>query len=461
MVKNLVRIFIRILATTILCTACNLERSTITPGTQVLPETVAPSATEDSPILVSETPVTPIIPKAIPSPELERLGLKIVYTRLGNLELWTENGKMQLTSSGDVYSPRISPDGQVVAFLRPVDDFHLELWAINTDGTNERRLVSIPDLDTIGGGVRDPNAIAINPYHYEWVPALDPPGGKSPHVLAFNTQQVFQGPGLSLLDDLHLVNADDMEIKYLLLSGWGGEFVYSPDGKQIAITNPTSINLCQADGSSYRNVFTFESVNTYSEYRFYAAPVWSSDGSFLRVAIPPKDPLAETRLHTTLWTIPVDGLPSSQVGSVMAVPFFEQPVVFSPDLSHLIYFSEVGTPAENRRELHLAAYDGSGDYSYSEYSLLHFLDWSVDSTRFSFNVGEDQEAWIGGLDAPPALFAPDPYGIVNLRWLDARNFLYLQQRSESFEFYLADLDGGAILLDSIPGPPPVYDIAYP
>jgi hypothetical protein len=461
MVKSRAWISILVLATTILYTACNLGRSTIAPGTQTPQESVVPSATESSPVPARETPVTPTIPKIVSPPVLERSGLKIVYTREGNLQLWTEDGKLKLTSSRDAYSPRISDDGQVVAFLRPVDDFHLELWAINTDGTNERRLVSIADLDTIGGGVRDPNAVAINPYHYEWVPALSTPGGKSPHVLAFNTQQVFQGPGLSLLDDLHLVNADDLEIRYLLLSGWGGEFVYSPEGKQIAITNPTSINLCQADGSNYRNVLTYEAVNTYSEYRFYATPVWSHDGAFLRVAIPPKDPLAEIPLPTSLWTVPVDGSPSTQVGSVSAMPFFEQPVVFSPDLSRLVYFDEVGAPAENRRELHLAAYDGSGDWTYSEHSLLHFLGWSIDSTKFTFNAGEDQEAWIGSLDTPPVLFLLDPYGIVDLRWVDARNFLYLQQRIEGFEFYLAGLDGGAILLDSIPGSPPVYDFAYP
>jgi hypothetical protein len=206
---------------------------------------------------------------------------------------------------------------------------------------------------------------------------------------------------------------------------------------------------------------TYELVNTYSEYRFYAAPVWSSDNSFMRVAIPPKDPLAETRLPTNLWTIPVDGSSPFQVGSVMAVPFFEQPVAFSPDLSRIIYFSEQGSPAENRRELHLAAFDGSGDRVYSEYSLLHLLSWSVDSAKFSFNVGEDQEAWIGSLDASPALLTSDPYGIIDLRWIDARNFLYLQQRIEGFEFYLADTDGGTILLDSVLGSPPVYDFSYP
>jgi hypothetical protein len=257
------------------------------------------------------------------------------------------------------------------------------------------------------------------------------------------------------------VNADDGEIKHLLLSGWGGEFEYSPDGNRIAISNPTSINLCQADGSNYRSVLTYESVNTYSEYRFYAAPLWSPGGDFLRVAIPPKDPLADPRLPTSLWEIPVNDSLVYRLGTVLAAPFFEQPIAFSPNLSSIIYFREAGAPAENRLELHLAAYDGSGDKVYAEYNLLHFLGWSIDSTRFSYNVGEDQEAWIGSQDSPPELFPLEAYGVVDLRWLDARNFLFLRQGSEGFEFYLADVDGGAILLDAFPGSPPVYDYAYP
>jgi hypothetical protein len=459
--KRCARISIFILVIVVFCAACKSGRVEIDTGTQSSQETAVLSAIEESPIPVSETPVAPAGTSSISPPMLERPGLKIVYTVEGNLYFWTVDGKTQLTSSGDAYSPRISPDGQVIAFLRPVDEYHLELWAIDTDGTNERRLVGVADLDVIGGGARDQNAVAINPYHYTWVPGFSTPGKKPAHILAFNTQQVFQGPGLSLLDDLHLVNADTMEIKYLLLSGWGGEFTFSPDGSQIAITNLNSISLCQADASNYRNVLTYEPVNSYSEYRFYADPVWSPDNAFLRVAIPPEDPLAETPLPTGIWIIPTNGEPVSQVGSVMAVPFFEQPVVFSPDLSRIIYFREAGLPAENRRELHLAAYDGSDDRMYMDGSLVHFLEWATDSIRFSYNVGESQEAWIGDSEASPVLFPLDPVGIIDVRWLDARNFLYLQQKTDGFEFYLADLNRGAILIDSIGGEPPVYDIAYP
>ena len=121
-----------------------------------------------------------------------------------------------MTQSGEVNRPRLSPDSKVIAYLRPADDFHLEIWAIDIDGKNERKLVSVADLDAIGGGVRDPSALAINPYSFDLAAGT--------RTLAYNTHQVFQGPGLSLLNDLNLVEADTMQKTNLLLSGWGGEF---------------------------------------------------------------------------------------------------------------------------------------------------------------------------------------------------------------------------------------------
>jgi WD40-like Beta Propeller Repeat len=251
--------------------ACNFTRytaATETPGASseipTLSHTAEPSA---YPLVSAEPSATQETEPAKP----EAGALRVVYTKDGNLWLWQGENTRQLTSSGDAYNPNLSPDGRTVAFLRPAGDFHTELWAIDVDGANERRLVSITDLDAIGGGVRDPSAVAINPYHFAWIP-----GTRS---LAFNTQQVFNGPGLSLLDDLNLVDADSSAITNLFLAGWGGEFVYSPDGSQIAISRPDMVILTNADGSNYRPVLRYDPVVTYSEYRYYAAPLWSADGT--------------------------------------------------------------------------------------------------------------------------------------------------------------------------------------
>jgi hypothetical protein len=110
-------------------------------------------------------------------------------------------------------------------------------------------------------------------------------------------------------------------------------------------------------------------VITYSEYRYYAEPVWAQDSSELRLALPPADPLAEARQPTAIWRIPANGEAAQQIGSVPAAPFFMQPVVFSPDFSHLLYLAETGEPAQNLSELYIANGDGQGAWVYQQLSL--------------------------------------------------------------------------------------------
>ena len=457
--KKAYLIFILVFTYSFTISACNFRSSGEIPTEPLTEVPILLTTTGDSQTIASEASIIPTPTKESSRPTLEDPTLILVYTSSGNVWLWKLNEKRQLTFSGDAYSPRISSDGQVVAFLRPVDAFHQEIWAINTDGSNLRKLVSTTDLDTVAGGFLEPNALGVIPYHFDWIPDT--------HTLAFNSQQVLNGPGLSLLDDLNLVDAENPKVIPLLLSGWGGEFVYSPDGNQIAITTPDSIILCKADGSNYQEVLTYEPVNTYSEYRYYANPIWSSDGTYLQVAIPPKDPLEIPVKSTMLWMIPANGSPPTKMGELTPVPFFEEPVKFSPDMSHLAYLKEAGLPAENRRELHISSSDSSGDFVYTTQALLHFLDWSFDSTRIAFITGEDQEAWTGTLESSPVQLSPESRGVVGLRWVDSRNFLYIQQKADGFNLLIGDSDGNSLLVDSIPVGKgvvslfPVYDFSYP
>lgn len=435
--------------------ACNLTRytggATLTPGSEPSSpgQATASPALAESPAVsepMTQAPGTSAPSTASGTPEAG--ALQVVYTKDGDLWRWQAGETMRLTTTGDAYNPILSLDEATVAFLRPAGDFHTELWAIDLDGANERRLVSITDLDAIGGGVRDSSAVAINPYHYAWVP-----GTRS---LAFNTQQVFNGPGLSLLDDLNLVDADSGAITNLFLAGWGGEFAHSPDGNQVAISKPDQIILANADGSNYRTVLRYDQVLTYSEYRYYAVPLWSPQGDFLRVAIPPTESLAQPALPTVLWKIPAAGGDPLQEGSVLAVPFFDQPLRYSPDLERLAFLREIGAPSENRRELLLTTFDGKGEWVYASGALMRFEDWSPDGRRFAYTLGDQQEAWLGGLDGAPQPLEGDRFGVSNLRWVTPSQFLCVVQRGETFDLYLRDLQSGALLLDTTTSLPPVY-----
>ena len=311
----------------------------------------------------------------------------LAYPKEGSLWLVQDGNVFQLTKNGTVYAPRFSSDGQQIAYLRQVDDYHLELWAINLDGTHERRLVSVADMDTIGATSRSQGAVAITPYHFAWVP-----GG---HVIAFNSQQIFLAPSPARLDDLNLVDADTGKLTFALLAGWGGEFVFAPDGSQVAISTPTQIILANPDGSNYRAVFNYEAVNSYSESRFYASPVWAANGSHLLIAVPPVDPLVDPPQLTEIWRITLDGVAPQQINGLSAVPFFDTPISFSPDAAYLASVKELGTPAEMRRELSLIKNDGTTSMVYTAGVQLNFIAWASDSRHFFYTQSEDQAMFLG------------------------------------------------------------------
>lgn len=417
----------------------------------------APTQTGTVLLQATDTPDLQSIEKTLEPKQTATLSqqlseLSVVYVKDGDLWHWSRSGKNKLTGSGDVHQPRLSPDGKIVAFLRPAGDFYVQLWAIDISAENERLLVSIEDLNTIGGGVTDPSAVAVIPYQFEWVPGT--------HLLAFNTQQVFQGPGLSLLDDFHLVDADSLELKFVLLPGWGGVFSLSPDGKKVALSTSEAVSLANLDGTDYLRVMTYSPIVTYSDYRYYVQPVWSTNSQELRAAIPPVDPLAEPAGPTSIWVIPTDGSLAVQTGSVNAVSFIESAVAFSPDLQYLAYLKESGAPDENLREIYLAKSDGSEARLYQKDRLLRFEGWSVNPRGFFFTTGEDQQFWYGQVDAPAQILAGDPYNLSAIRWVDLQNYLFARQVNTSFDLYLGEVDGQVLLIEERISTPPEFDF-YP
>lgn len=397
----------------------------------------------------SATPAGNDLPTAVPQSPGESI-LRVAYIKDGNVHLWTqERGAVVLTSSGNATEVKISDDGLVAAFIRQLDDFHAELWAVNTNGSSERRLVSAADLDALYSQDRQPFTMGIVPHQFQWIPRKK--------ALAFNTRPTFEGPGLSLNDDLHLVDSITYEQTTLLPKGQGGMFYYAPDGSQIAIVTPTQISLVNMDGSNRRQVLDYEPVTTYSEYFFYAHPNWSPDSSYMLVSIPPEDPLAEPRQPTTLWQASNDGSAAIQLGMVLAMPFFGGGVEFSSDLSKLAYLSETGEPQQNLRELHIAEVDSSDDFIYHTDQLIEFLGWAPDSTHFVFATGQDRVLQLGQVGAGFQPLTDDPTAIIGITWVDAESFLLLKETSGAWELRLYDLQGAMTMIDTVEGHPNTFD----
>ena len=416
------------------------------------PATTAPTLLPTAPLTQAVTPLATenTAPAATWLPPPETGGFTAAYTKEGDLWLWQDGAPRQITGSGQVYQPRFSADGKLIAFLKKVDDFHLEVWVIGADGSDERRLVSVADMDTIGATARSAGSVAINPYQLAWSPV--------DHTLFFNSQQIFRGPAPAPLDDLNRVDADSGALSFLLLAGWGGEFALSPDGRQVAISTPGNIFVARPDGTEYRGVLSYDPVNLYTESRFYARPVWAADAATLFVAIPPADPLAELAQLTVIWRIPTDGSQPQHITSLAAVPPFDTPVAFSPDGQYLSSIKEIGQPGEIRRELNVFTTDGAYGGPYFAGEMLNFAGWAADSRHFFYSLGEDQALYLGVVDGPTLPLSPEPYGVLQIRWLGDGRFVYIQQKPDGFELRLATPGSTAVALDAMVGLPD-FDVA--
>jgi Tol biopolymer transport system component len=382
-------------------------------------------------------------------------GLRVSFVRDDQLWLWSAEAKeaLALASTGRTNGEvKVSDDGRIVAFLKGND-----LWAVNSDGTGERELLSVEALDAI---VPVDQGVSAN--RLEWVPGT--------HTLAFNTR-LQMAHGLVLNDDLHLLDADTLELTTLLPAGEGGEFYYSPDGSQIAIVTAGEISLVDAKGGQRQQVLTYTPVNTGSEYRFYARPFWSSDGSALRVAIPPADPFVQPAAQTSVWHIPTGGAQARMLASIDAAPLSSSDsLAFSPDLEYVAY-AQIRLPegagpeqAEPWLEVQRLANGDRQAYPYAS----NIVRWAPDSHRFAFLAGRHSpQLYIGqwsGSTMPGSAGADTP--VFDVRWVDAEHYLLiLRSKAErgpaqdGWDLVLGDIHGSSMILASMDSYPH-YDFAF-
>ncbi len=387
------------------------------------------------------TPEDPGAPPATPEPAPL---LRIVYVKDGDVWYWEEGGPhLVLTSLGDVTSAYLSSDGQIAAFVRQFDWNNLEIYAVNTDGTNLHPLVTLADFATM---ITMPDAISAVPYRIDWVPGT--------HTLAFNTRLTFEGPGLILPDELRLVDADSSALSLLLAPGSAGDFYYSPDGSQIALVNSTMISVVDADGSNRRDLLTFPFIITYSEFAYYPPLVWSPDSTFLRASIPPEDPLIIPPDPTTIWHLPTDGSGATVLWTFSAAPFFQSASFISPDTNKIAYITEVTPGSPPVVDLHLANIDGTSDVIYDS-GDRKFDAWSIDGEYFIYTeAGHNPK--IGRVGDPPLTLTGITL-MLNTRWVDPNRYLYLNRLSGSWELWLREMGSPGILLASTTGDRISYD----
>jgi hypothetical protein len=400
-------------------------------------------------------------PAALPSPTVAiptGSPQRITYTKNSDVYLWIDgNDPVRLTDMHDVVSLRLSDDGQLIAFKRqnPDDVTLQELWVVNTQGIPEPRvLISAADLAKLLPPNPDQYILGAGILDYTWRP--------STHIVAYNTLILHEGPGLGPNHDVRLVNADTLEKTTLFETGEGGFFYFSPDGNQIALSNPDSISLVNADGTNMqKDVLTFPNVITYSEYQYHPHPVWGDDSRALGVAIPPHDPMADPLPDTTLWSIPADGSAPSLLSQVPAMPFAWPNQTFAPSLEDVIYVAQVEGSTDNQNELHLAQPDGSNDIIYDQDRSLIFLSWSPNSQHFIYeiNEGANKGVYLGGLVSQSKLVISDPGMVLEIKWLGSNQLVFPFRDGNEWMLFVQDPTSGMLeRIDIIPDSSLDFDV---
>jgi hypothetical protein len=372
--------------------------------------------------------------------------LKVAYVMHDNVWLWTEDdGSISLTGMGDVGGVRLSDDGQLVVFWRGTN-----LWVINSDGTDERNLTTQRDF----AGIEISDEIA--PYvqnivanQVAWRPGT--------HELFFNTAPQLDGPGLFLNDDLWVIDVDSGQLSLILSPGEGGNFYFSPDGRQLAVVTSGRIDLMDPDGGNRREGLSHTPVITYSEFAYYAIPTWAADSSSFMAAIPPVDIMAGDHQPTSIWSKSIDERPARLVGNLTALPG----PIFSPDLSHVAYLFGDGPatgPDSPPPGLAIAEIgpDGLGESTVYSQQADYLAEWSPDGLSFIYTPAGFTVPirHIGTLAGDPLAMGDGQSAIAQSNWVDENHILFLQKNGIAWDILLAQPGGQPRLVDSVEGSPP-------
>ncbi len=401
-------------------------------------------------------PETETEPTASGKSKPDQLRLAIVDSD-HNLHTWQDGGSLNLiVNTGDVSEAVLSPDGEWIVYKRTsTDGIDISLWAIRFDGTQDKSLVSHADFMAMPPhpDISDPSTIlTVAPYMLEFIPGT--------HTLVFNTYPQFEGPGFFDNKDLWYVNVETAERRSFLSPGQAGRFYFSPDGSQMALVTPDHIDLLNTDGSNRRySVLSYDFVLTYSEYAFHAVPVWSADGSYLRVSIPPRDPLGDPTAPAKIYHLPTDGSYATLLTSVMVAPL--QNAILAPDANHFAFEDVVGDPADNLYALKFSDLSGSTPIEFTSGSL-GFDSWAPDSSHFLFFKWDPRTALIGQVGVA-GVIALDADPTLNFSWVSANSFLFITQSGTNYQLRMGTLSTASVEIANLGSGlgTPAYDFVSP
>ena len=337
----------------------------------------------------------------------------------GSLYTWLDGtaAPTLLVANEDVVDCVISPDGSLIAFTRASGYVFLALEVINADGTNRRTLLSASQAAAITG---PEGAIGAEPGQLGWIPGT--------HTLSMSVRHYFEGPGLFVNQNFFVLDADTGVFSTLFDTGnttW--QFVWTPDGSKVAVSNPTGVDIYDASGVKIAGpVVTHPFINTASEYAWTANPLWAEDGSSLIVRVPPQDPFFATGsdANSTIWRVSTGDWSAEQILSSQMLYNMQGDTGVSPDLSKLIFLNQTGIPTDNTFNLIVRDLTGSSEDIYATGHFQGSLAWSPDSSHFFYSLGNmpSSQPYIGQVGSAPAAVV-DFSNPMTVKWVDDNRYL--------------------------------------
>src|SRR5439155_1591616 len=173
-------------------------------------------------------------------------------------------GAVVATIATDVapYRSDVSPDGTSIAFVKPAELGHGQIFVMRLDGTHERRVT----------GLRAQRGCACG--------AIDPAWSPDGATIAYTGMNLRGGR------DIYLLDVASGSIERLTHSPLAGEAkpTWSPDGRSIAFERGVPRRGCcgsQTTGSIVVMDFRDGRASRIVRMREAAAPAWSPDGRWI------------------------------------------------------------------------------------------------------------------------------------------------------------------------------------
>lgn len=388
--------------------------------------------TESAPPLAEAATSTPT-PAAAPPPgptdiTAPPVTLKIAYGE--HLMIQNEETAAWTTwpvSSSGLSWVAFSDDGKWIIYTNSG-----ELWALNLSTIpplTPQKLVNSDELDALRDAYADEfSADSLSFDQIVWRPGT--------HEVYYATQIInYEGSGYyQPVYDLHKINLDTMETQHLLGYQQGGRITFSPDGNLFAAVQGDRIQLFQTDSGMHWDALLFTPVMTSSEYTYLPPVAWSADETYLRVIIPPQDPMATPAQPTTIWNIPANGDPAIPIGQIYPQPF---KFIDAPWTKDLQYFAYIGG-SYGASTLHLTSAGLESDVIFATGEDIDFLGWSPNNDHFIYRR-TDGGLYIGQRSTASTTLIDTTHARYTVHWIDATRFWYIRRTAGLMEIFLYDL----------------------